>query len=118
MLAWGLACMVQKVISRVTVITNPRAGSAERTEGGRKISDLFAKHAVESTVVYAGDRDVIASQARLAVAARAQAVVAAGGDGTLSAVASALDGTDVPMGILPTGTLNHFARDLGIPADL
>jgi diacylglycerol kinase family enzyme len=42
-------------------------------------------------------------------------VVAAGGDGTQSAVAAALAGTSTPMGVLPMGTLNHFARDLGIP---
>jgi diacylglycerol kinase family enzyme len=46
------------------------------------------------------------------------AVVAAGGDGTVSAVASTLIDTDSPLGVLPTGTLNHFAGDLGIPADL
>jgi diacylglycerol kinase family enzyme len=45
-------------------------------------------------------------------------IVAAGGDGTISAVARAVAGTGVPLGILPLGTLNHFARDLGIPADI
>jgi diacylglycerol kinase family enzyme len=46
------------------------------------------------------------------------AVVAAGGDGTVSAVAGALVGTGIPLGIIPLGTLNHFAADLGIPPGL
>ena len=44
--------------------------------------------------------------------------VAAGGDGTVNAVASAIAGTPRKMGILPMGTLNHFARDLGLPMAL
>ena len=45
-------------------------------------------------------------------------LIVGGGDGTISAAASALAGTDTLLGILPLGTLNHFARDLGIPAEL
>jgi YegS/Rv2252/BmrU family lipid kinase len=59
-------------------------------------------------------------------AARCQAIskrgdpllIVGGGDGTISAAASATVGTDTLLGILPLGTLNHFARDLGIPAKL
>jgi diacylglycerol kinase family enzyme len=46
------------------------------------------------------------------------AVVVGGGDGSVRTVASVLAGTGVPLGILPLGTLNHFAKDLGIPSDL
>jgi len=45
-------------------------------------------------------------------------LVVGGGDGTISAAASALAGTETLLGILPLGTLNHFARDLGIPTEL
>jgi YegS/Rv2252/BmrU family lipid kinase len=45
-------------------------------------------------------------------------LIVGGGDGTISAAASALAGTDTLLGILPLGTLNHFARDLGLPTDL
>lgn len=45
-------------------------------------------------------------------------IIVGGGDGTISAAASALAGTETRLGILPLGTLNHFARDLDIPTDL
>lgn len=45
-------------------------------------------------------------------------VVAAGGDGTVSSVAGRLAGTGLALGVLPLGTLNHFAKDLGIPQEL
>jgi diacylglycerol kinase family enzyme len=45
-------------------------------------------------------------------------VIVGGGDGSISAAASALVGSQAALGILALGTLNHFARDLGIPPDL
>jgi YegS/Rv2252/BmrU family lipid kinase len=57
-------------------------------------------------------------EAKAATAEKFDAVIAGGGDGTISAVAAALVSGDTPLGVLPLGTLNHFAKDLGIPLDL
>jgi len=43
---------------------------------------------------------------------------ASGSAGRVNAVATAVLGLDIPLGVLPTGTLNHFAKDLGLPLDL
>jgi diacylglycerol kinase family enzyme len=60
----------------------------------------------------------VRAAAREAAGKDPDAVVAVGGDGTVSAVAGALVGRNLPLGILPTGTLNHFAKDLKLPLDI
>lgn len=55
---------------------------------------------------------------RVAVKGGATLVAAGGGDGTINAVASVLVGTETTLGVLPLGTLNHFAKDLGIPLEI
>jgi len=64
----------------------------------------------ETTVDDAG-----ASMARAAVAAGADIVVAAGGDGTVRVVCSEMAGTGVPVGVIPAGTGNLLARNLAVP---
>jgi diacylglycerol kinase family enzyme len=68
------------------------------------------------SVVSSGDE--IAAAVQRARDTGCIAIAAGGGDGTLNAVASHLVGTGMPLGILPLGTLNHFAKDLGIPLAL
>src|SRR5687767_12397430 len=53
--------------------------------------------------------------ARRAVAGGAELVIVGGGDGSVSAAAGVVAGTHAVLGVLPMGTLNHFARDLGLP---
>jgi lipid kinase YegS len=55
--------------------------------------------------------------ARDGAARGVDAVIAAGGDGIINEVVNGLDGSDVPLGIIPLGTANDFARQVGIPDD-
>lgn len=72
-------------------------------------------HFVETLTTYeAGEATALAADAaRRGV----DVVAAAGGDGTLNEVVNGLDGYDVPLGIIPVGTANDFASQVGIPAD-
>ncbi len=62
--------------------------------------------------------DAIGPAIERAARGGARVIVIGGGDGTLSTAAAALVGTDATLGVLPLGTLNHFAKDQNIPLDL
>lgn len=99
---------------KTTILLNPGSGSA----GNRPAIEAALKaagFAARPRWMHAGKA---AKAARAAVEAGAALVIAGGGDGTLNGVAAALSGTGAKLGILPLGTLNHFARDLGIPMDV
>ena len=101
---------------KVRLIVN-RGGGSFSEEEAEKLASLFAREGVEADLRLV-DPAGLASEFAEAAAARAlDAVVAAGGDGTVSAAAAALAGSSRPLGIVPLGTLNHFARDSGIPLD-
>jgi diacylglycerol kinase family enzyme len=102
----------------MTCILNGAAGSSRALQARDQIADLFARHGCQVRVLLARNGSEIPDLARQAMAEGSQPVVAGGGDGTLSAVASALVGSRHALGILPLGTLNHFAKDLKIPLDL
>jgi diacylglycerol kinase family enzyme len=104
---------------RAVVIINAASGVRARQidEERASIAAGLKARGVEAAVEQVpGTR--LTEAARSAAAGGAETVVMAGGDGTMSAGAAALAGGDCPMGVLPLGTLNHFARDLAIPQDL
>jgi len=97
----------------MAVLLNP---SSTSSVSGERVSQVMRDHGVEATVI--SDVTDIASEARRLVQSGFRTLVAAGGDGTVNAVASAIVDTDVVLGVLPLGGLNHFARDLRLPPDL
>lgn len=105
------------VATRLTVLVNRAAGREGTNRHALAIDRLLAAGLSPENVVTCAPSDLVAA-ARQAVENGAEIVVAAGGDGTVNAVASALFGTAAALGILPLGTLNHFARTLRIPVDL
>jgi diacylglycerol kinase family enzyme len=104
--------------SGVEVIINSAAGASHSEELGRAVADAFASCGIEARVEVARGGEQIVEFARRALSNGACALVAGGGDGTVSAVASLLAGTEKPLGVLPLGTLNHFAKDLNIPLEV
>lgn len=102
----------------VAIILNPGSGGGNGDELAAHLIQLFAAAGREATILAAGPSRSITDQARRAVDEGCRIAVAAGGDGTVNVVASAVVGSGIPLGILPIGTLNHFAKDLGIPLEL
>jgi diacylglycerol kinase family enzyme len=105
---------------RVEIILNASAGSGDQKEARATLAEIFAESdGWDARVSLAESGAEIVELARRAAAdSDVQIVVAGGGDGTVNAVASELVGTDKSLGVLPLGTLNHFAKDLGIALDL
>ena len=102
---------------KVRAIIN-RAGGSASDEATNEIATLLAKAGADAQVEAFAPDDLAKAIGDAAKGAGADVVAVAGGDGTLGTAAAALAGTGRPLGILPLGTLNHFARDAGIPTDL
>jgi diacylglycerol kinase family enzyme len=94
------------VSDRIPAIVNVRSGTAEQALKALEVSGLFEIHSVEPTQI----ADVV----KQLVARGTKRILVAGGDGTIGTAAGVLVGTDTELAVLPGGTLNHFARDLGI----
>ena len=79
---------------------------------------LFEKYGAAVEVILCKKGERAPSLAQDAIKRGCNLIVAAGGDGSVNAVASAVAGSEAVLGVLPLGTLNHFAKDLGIPTEL
>ncbi|CAH0305456.1 Putative lipid kinase BmrU [Massilia sp. Bi118] len=102
----------------VTVIVNGGAGKGHDDQAAEELRARLREAGLDAELVLARDGEEMIATARRALEDGARMVAAGGGDGTINAVASVMAGSGVHFGVLPLGTLNHFAKDLGIPLDL
>jgi diacylglycerol kinase family enzyme len=121
----GVACADEKsprdlAPRSAVVLLNASAGAL--ASGGveaaaQAVRDAFAAGGLTAVVTSVAHAQ-LERAVREAAEGSADVVVVGGGDGSLSTAAAALAGGSKPLGILPLGTLNHFARDVGVPTDL
>ena len=98
------------MLTPIAIIINDSAGSDTTAEVRARIAEAFHNLGAEAHFLIASSGEEIVDLARGAAAGDAGPVVAGGGDGTINAVASVLIETDRTLGVLPLGTLNHFAQ--------
>jgi diacylglycerol kinase family enzyme len=105
---------------KIRVIVNRQGGTlkASKHDAEAPLREAFAAAGLKAEIRLTEPDDLSDAFAEAAKAPGLDAVVAGGGDGTLSCAAGHLAGTGRPLGILPLGTLNHLARDAGIPSEL
>ena len=105
-------------MQNIRLIVNPTSGRGCGSTVAKQASQLLDKQGVTHEVIYSRSPDDPARLARESIRDRTAAVVAIGGDGLVSQVAGELVETDTPLGIIPAGRGNDFARGLGIPLDI
>jgi diacylglycerol kinase family enzyme len=101
--------------SSVAVIVNESSGLGQRPE---RFGQVLKESGIEANIHVTSKGSDISGLASELYRSGQRTLVAVGGDGTIRAVASAIVDTEARLGILPAGTLNHFAKDLKLPLDL
>jgi diacylglycerol kinase family enzyme len=105
----------------VCVLLNASAGTINQSNDDhfrRSLEAAFEEHAIAAEVELVAGADLrLGAQHALQRASDGalDAIIVGGGDGSIRTVASVVCGSGIPLGIIPLGTLNHFARDLGLP---
>lgn len=101
----------------VFAIVNPTAGNGRARRLGQRLNDLFAVHGIRCHVRVTEAPGHGTELAAEAARDRWDGIVAIGGDGTVQEAVNGLLDSPIPLGIIPVGTGNDFARNLGIPRD-
>jgi diacylglycerol kinase (ATP) len=99
-------------VTDTIVILNPTAGSPEHVRSWQERAESLAGDCPVRVTSHSGEAEALA---RRAVEEGFARIVAAGGDGTVSQVANGLAGSNAILGVLPMGSVNVFAMELGLP---
>ena len=104
---------------KATLLFNARSGGQrkQREDDLRKILKILAEGGVETALIRTQSSADAAEQARQAILAGADTILACGGDGTVHDVLQGVAGSRVALGVIPMGTANALAHDLQIPMD-
>ena len=102
---------------KMLLIVNPRSGVNSKDGMGAALASALTSAGFRVDCAYTEHAGHATELARRAVAEGYGSVVACGGDGTVNETASGLVGTDVVMGIVPSGSGNGLARHLDVPVD-
>ena len=103
---------------KLEVIVNRSSGAGPEAGVQNILTEAFQAAGVDARISLAQAGSEMIALAQKAARGDADTIVAGGGDGTISSVAAAVIDTGKTLGVLPFGTMNHFAKDLGIPLDL
>ena len=108
---------VMEPIRDALLIFNPTAGRARGVRSGalERARKVLARQGIESELAPTDGPGSAPGLARQAVREQRQMVIVCGGDGTLNEVVNGLAGSSVPLALLPAGTANVFAKELGLP---
>ena len=102
-------------LGTVAVVLNGTSGPGHVPE---RVEQAFRQAGIAARLFVGRRGEEVEVLARRALRDRPAVLVAGGGDGTLGTVVNALAGSGTALGVLPLGTLNHFAKDLGLPLGL
>jgi diacylglycerol kinase family enzyme len=101
----------------ITILMNAGSGQKDKSPAHQAIQNVLLPSGRDVKVIEATSPDQLVTLGRQAAVERTGILVAAGGDGTLNAIADIACEHKLPFAILPLGTFNYFARDLGISLD-
>lgn len=103
---------------RIAIVLNDSSGEGDCAAASQRLQEIFAAAGREARIAVVHGGDAIREAMQRAIDGRCETLVAGGGDGTINTAAQLLVGSEIRLGVLPLGTLNHFAKDLGIPLDI